>query len=201
MNFKKVINTIGDFFKKMGKRNLIIAGAVIMIGLAVYVNWIFFAGDSKDDSFNYDQSAGMNTNYGTTLGTGSSTGNQNSTSADASSYFSSVQVSRQKARDEALEVLNSVVDNDNATDQVKAEAVAEIRQIAAEMENEAKIESLIKTKGYAQCVAVISGENVSIVVQHDGELSAAALAQINAIVYEQTGISPAGISIIAKGAE
>ena len=198
MNFKKVINTIGDFFKKMGKRNLIIAGAVIMIGLAVYVNWIFFTGDNKDDSFNYDQSAGMNTNYGTTLGTGSSTGNQNSTSADASSYFSSVQVSRQKARDEALEVLNSVVDNDNATDQVKAEAVAEIRQIASEMENEAKIESLIKTKGYAQCVAVISGENVSIVLQHEGELSAAALAQINAIVYEQTGISPAGISIITR---
>ncbi|MBO5757710.1 MAG: SpoIIIAH-like family protein [Clostridia bacterium] len=198
MNFKKVLNTIGDFFKKMGKRNLIIAGAVIMIGLAVYVNWIFFAGDNKDDSFNYDQSAGMNTNYGTTLGTGSNTGNQNSTSADASSYFSSVQVSRQKARDEALEVLNSVVDNDNATDQVKAEAVAEIRQIASEMENEAKIESLIKTKGYAQCVAVISGENVSIVLQHEGELSAAALAQINAIVYEQTGISPAGISIITR---
>ncbi len=198
MNFKKVINTIGDFFKKMGKRNLIIAGAVIMIGLAVYVNWIIFAGDNKDDSFNYDQSAGMNTNYGTTLGTGSSTGNTGSTATDSASYFSSVQVSRQKARDEALEVLNSVVDNDNATDQVKAEAVAEIRQIAAEMENEAKIESLIKTKGYAQCVAVISGENVSIVVQHEGELSAAALAQINAIVYEQTGIAPAGISIIAK---
>ena len=198
MNFKKVLNTIGDFFKKMGKRNLIIAGAVIMIGLAVYVNWIFFAGDNKDDSFNYDQSAGMNTNYGTTLGTGSNTGNQNSTSADANSYFSSVQVSRQKARDEALEVLNSVVDNDNATDQVKAEAVAEIRQIASEMENEAKIESLIKTKGYAQCVAVISGENVSIVLQHEGELSAAALAQINAIVYEQTGISPSGVSIITK---
>ena len=198
MNFKKVLNTIGDFFKKMGKRNLIIAGAVIMIGLAVYVNWIFFAGDNKDDSFNYDQSAGMNTNYGTTLGTGSNTGNQNSTSADANSYFSSVQVSRQKARDEALEVLNSVVDNDNATDQVKAEAVAEIRQIASEMENEAKIESLIKTKGYAQCIAVISGENVSIVLQHEGELSAAALAQINAIVYEQTGISPAGISIITR---
>ena len=198
MNFKKVINTVGDFFKKMGKRNLIIAGAVIMIGLAVYVNWIFFAGDTKDDSFNYDQSAGMNTNYGTTLGTGSGTGNQSSTATDSASYFSSVQVSRQKARDEALEVLNSVVDNDNATDQVKAEAVAEIRQIASEMENEAKIESLIKTKGYAQCVAVISGENVSIVVQHEGELTAAALAQINAIVYEQTGISPAGISIITR---
>lgn len=199
MNVKKVINTVGDFFKKMGKRNLIIAGAVIMIGLAVYVNWIVFAGNNTDDSFNYDQSAGMNTNYGTTLGTGSTAGDQSNSSTEVSSYFSSVQISRQKARDEALEVLNSVVDNDNATDQVKAEAVAEIKQIAAEMENEAKIESLIKTKGYAQCVAVISGENVSIVVQHEGELSAAALAQINAIVYEQTGISPAGISIIVKG--
>ena len=199
MNVKKVINTVGDFFKKMGKRNLIIAGAVIMIGLAVYVNWIVFAGNNTDDSFNYDQSAGMNTNYGTTLGTGSTSGEQSNTATEVNAYFSSVQISRQKARDEALEVLNSVVDNSNATDQVKAEAVAEIKQIAAEMENEAKIESLIKSKGYAQCVAVISGENVSIVVQHEGELSAAALAQINAIVYEQTGISPAGISIIVKG--
>ena len=198
MNFKKVLDTMGDFFKKMGKRNLIIAGAVIMIGLAVYVNWIFFAGNATDDSFNYDQSAGMNTNYGTTLGTGSTTGDQNNASTEVASYFSSVQVSRQKARDEALEVLNAVVDNDNATDQVKAEAVAEIRQIASEMENEAKIESLIKSKGYAQCVAVISGENVSIVVQHEGELSAAALAQINAIVYEQTGILPTGITVINK---
>ena len=198
MNFKKVINTIGDFFKKMGKRNLIIAGAVIMVGLAVYLNWIFFAGDAADDSYKYDQSAGMTTNYGTTLGTGSTTGDQSNGATDASSYFSSVQVSRQKARDEALEVLNSVVDNQNATDEVKAEAVAEIRQIAAEMEDEAKIESLIKTKGYEQCVAVISGENVSIVIQHEGELTASALAQINAIVYEQTGISPAGVSIITR---
>lgn len=197
MNIKKVISTVGNFFAKLGKRNLIIAGAVIMIGLAVYLNWIFFAGNGTDDNFQYDQSAGMNTNYGTTLGTGST--NQDSTATDSASYFASVQVSRQKARDEALEVLNSVVENDNATDEVKAEAVAEIRQIASEMENEAKIESLIKTKGYTQCIAVISGENVSIVVQHEGELSASALAQINAIVYEQTGISPAGVSIIAKG--
>ena len=198
MNVKKVITSIGDFFKKMGKRNLIIAGAVIMIGLAVYLNWIFFSAEGADDSYKYDQSAGMTTNYGTTLGTGSNQGNANNTATDTASYFSSVQISRQKARDEALEVLNSVVDNDNASEQVKAEAVAEIRQIANEMENEAKIESLIKTKGYAQCVAVISGENVSIVVQHEGELSASALAQINAIVYEQTGISPAGISIITR---
>ena len=196
MNIKKVISTVGNLFQKMGKRNLIIAGAVIMIGLAVYLNWIFFAGTGTDDNYQYDQSTGMNTNYGTTLGTGST--NQDSTATDSASYFTSVQVSRQKARDEALEVLNSVVDNDNATDEVKAEAVAEIRQIASEMENEAKIESLIKTKGYAQCVAVISGENVSIVLQHEGELSASALAQINAIVYEQTGISPSGVSIITK---
>ena len=198
---EKQFSGVKSVLDKIGKRNLVLAGAAVLIGVAVWLNWSLFAdntvpGDGYDG---YDQSAGMNTNYGTTLGTGSTTGEQNSTATDVSSYFSSVQVSRQKARDEALEVLNSVVDNDNATDQVKAEAVAEIRQIASEMENEAKIESLIKSKGYAQCVAVISGENVSIVLQHEGELSAAALAQINAIVYEQTGISPAGISIIVKG--
>jgi hypothetical protein len=66
------------------------------------------------------------------------------------------------------------------------------------MAQEANIESLLVGKGFAQCIAVISSGNANIVVQNDGALQAAQLAQINAVVYEQAGIEPVNITIVAK---
>ena len=194
-------NSVKQFITRIGRRNLIIAGAVLMIGLAVALNWVFFTADnSGGDGFDYNASAGMSTNYGTTLNPGevgtdnTLTGNTDSTD----NYFSSVEVSRQRARDEALEVLNAVVENDKADEAVKAEALKEIQTIAKEMEQEANIESLLVSKGFTQCVAVISGDSANVVVQYDGELQNAQLAQINAAVYEQAGIEPLNITIVHK---
>ena len=142
----------------------------------------------------------MSTDYGTTMKPGE-IGTDNSSDAGANTsdnYFSSVEVSRKRARDEALEVLNAVVDNEKADEAVKAEALKEIQTIAKEMEQEANIESLLVSKGFEQCVAVISGDSANIVVKHDGALQSAQLAQINAAVYEHTGIEPLNITIVQK---
>lgn len=201
MNENKVLDSVKKFIEKVGKRNMIIAGAVLMIGLAVTLNWVFFAQDSADDGFKYDASAGMSTNYGTTLGTGT-VGEDVTSKPNASdsvdSYFSSVEVSRQRARDEALEVLNAVVENDKADEEVKAEALKEISAIAKEMSDESNIESLLMSKGFEMCVAVINGDSANIVVKNDGPLKSAQLAQINAVVFEQTGIEPLNITIVQK---
>ena len=202
MNEKSVFVSIKKFFEKIGKRNLVIAGAVTLVIAAVAVNWIVFSGDEVKDGFDYNASAGMSTNYGTTLGTGEvgdtaskPTGSQPD-STDG--YFSSVEVSRKRARDEALEVLNAVVENDQASDAVKAEALAEIQTIAKEMSQESNIESILMSKGFSQCLAVINGDAANIVVRTDGQLNASQLAQINAVVYEQAGIEPINITIVAK---
>ena len=193
--------SIKRFVTRIGRRNLIIAGAVLMIGLAVALNWVFFSsGEDKGDGFQYDASAGMSTDYGTTMKPGE-IGTDNSSDAGTNTsdnYFSSVEVSRKRARDEALEVLNAVVDNEKADEAVKAEALKEIQTIAKEMEQEANIESLLVSKGFEQCVAVISGDSANIVVKHDGALQSAPLAQINAAVYEHTGIEPLNITIVQK---
>lgn len=202
MNLKNGMESVRKFFERMGKRNLIIAGAVTLVIAAVAVNWIVFSGDDGKDGFDYDASAGMSTNYGTTLNTGAvgddtskPTGGE-SNSAD--SYFSSVEVSRQRARDEALEVLNAVVENADASEEVKAEAMAEIQTIAKEMSQESNIESILMSKGFTQCLAVINGDSANIVVRTEGQLQSSQLAQINAVVYEQAGIEPVNITIVAK---
>ncbi len=202
MNAQNGWDSVKRFFEKIGRRNLIIAGAVVLIGAAVAVNWVFFSGNgSSGDGYTYDASAGMSTNYGTTLTT-TAVGEETAkpTGNDTDSYFSSVEVSRQRARDEALEVLNAVVENDKATEEVKAEAMKEIQAIAKEMNQESNIESILLGKGFAQCIAVISGESANIIVRaEEGRLQSSQLAQINAVVYEQAGIEPANITIVAKG--
>ena len=202
MNETNGFESIKRFFERIGKRNLVIAGAVTLVIAAVAVNWIVFSGESGEDGFDYNASAGMNTGYGTTLNTGevgdtaSKPTGSDPTSTD--SYFSSVEISRQRARDEALEVLNAVVENDQASDAVKAEAMAEIQTIAKEMSQESNIESILMGKGFAQCLAVINGDSANIVVKTEGQLNASQLAQINAVVYEQAGIEPVNITIVAK---
>ena len=202
MNEKSVFSSIKGFFERIGKRNLVIAGAVTLVIAAVAVNWIVFSGDEGKDGFDYNASAGMNTGYGTTLDTGA-VGDTASkpTGSDPDStdgYFSSVEVSRKRARDEALEVLNAVVENDQASVAVKAEALAEIQTIAKEMSQESNIESILMGKGSTQCLAVINGDAANIVVRTEGQLNPSQLAQINAVVYEQAGIEPINITIVAK---
>ena len=181
---------IKSFCQKVGKRNFIIFGAVALIVTAVAINVVVLA--KEDDGFHYDQSAGMNTDN-----TPSTDSGNKDTTPSVDSYFSSVQVSRQRTRDEAIEVLQSVVDNASATETAKNEALAEINKLANIMATEANIEALIVAKGFEECVAVISGEDASIVVKSDG-LSAAQISQINEIVYSKAGIEPVNITIIER---
>ncbi len=175
------------FLMKIGKRNAIIACSIVLIGAAVWLNWMLFAGNDKNDGYDgYDQPSGnIQNNDNTDLPT------------DGGTYFSATQVSRQRARDEALEVLQSVVDNVDVSEEDKAEALASISAIAEEIQKEADIESLITAKGFEQCVAVLNGDTISIVVSAD-TLQPAQIAQINEIVYSQTGIAPTGVTIVNK---
>ena len=83
-------------------------------------------------------------------------------------YFSQMVLSRTQARDEAIEVLNGVINSESAVAEVKNEAQAEINKIAKDVENEANIETLVKSKGFEACVAVISGDSANIIVKSDG---------------------------------
>ena len=191
------IKAVKNFFTKAGKRNLIIVCAVALIGAAVWMNWMFFK--DADDGFTHSGSVGMsgeldNSKNPTSGGEGDASAN-----ANTDSYFSTVQVSRQRARDEALEVLNAVIDNANASDEVKAEAVAEVNKIADEMKQEANIESMVISAGFEKCVAVISEGTASVVVKcENGQLTPAQLAQINTAVYEFSGIEPINVTVIGR---
>ena len=185
MVVEQKINPVKNFFLKIGRRNLIIMGAVLLIGAAVCLNIVLFGGAAGDGYLGYDEPSGMT---GTTGGNGDSV---------SDSYFASAQVSRQRARDEAMEVLQSVVDNEDADDAVKAQALIDLSKLALAIEQEANIETLIMAKGFEKCVAVISDDTARIIVSGK-DLTPAQIAQINEIVYEQAKITPVNVTITEK---
>ncbi|MBR2296973.1 MAG: SpoIIIAH-like family protein, partial [Clostridia bacterium] len=66
-----------------------------------------------------------------------------------------------------------------------------------DIDSESKIETLVRAKGFEECIAVISDDTATVIVKTDG-LVASEVAQINEIVYEQSGILPTGLKIIEK---
>lgn len=186
MNTETKMNKFKKLLKKIGTRNLIVIGAVLLIGVAVCVNYVLYRNGvySPDTDVDMDLS---DTDLNDVLD-----GDPN-----ASNYFSQTALSRQQARDEALEVLQTVAKSETALPEAVQSALDDIAQIAKDIENESNIETLIQAKGFEECIAVISDGKATIIVQTDG-LLASEVAQINEIVYEQSGILPTDLKIIEK---
>ena len=185
--FKSIFTNGENGIKKFGIRNIVIVLSVLLIGAAVFVNWTIFGGNNNgNDSENGGNSA--------LVGGNTDNNGANSKTVD---FFAASQIERQRARDEAIEVLQNVVDDATSLEAAKEQALAEIAAIAANIETEANIESLIKAKGFEECVAVISGDKANIVVKSEG-LRPNQLSQILEIVYLQADILPANVTISEK---
>ena len=178
------LDKVKGFFERLGKRNLIIIGAVLLLGVAICLNWVLFA--DNDGGYDYNQNAGQ-------------TGNdvEDDATSEVLAYFASTQVSRDRARDEALAVLQNVVDSADADSAEKAQALEDIATIAANIEAEANIEAMVMAKGFEQCIAIVNDGMCTVVVMTEGLLPNQ-ISQINEIVYEQTGIKPVNIKYIEK---
>ena len=177
--------------EKIGRRGTMVICAVILVGVAALLNLLLFPGESTGGKLAIDPS----TLTAASDGTGIS--GESEDAQPVYNYFEAMELSRQQARDEAMEVLLTVAESSTAVAEMKEEAMVSIAQIAADMEREANIETLILSKGFARCVAVVNGENASIIVKSEG-LMPNEIAQISEIVYEQAGILPTNLKIIEK---
>lgn len=176
-----------SFFKSRAAKGIVVASCALLIGLAVYLNYRWF----------YDPAGSLGLGDNNMAQGGSDSSSTGSDAGGGQDYFTSTALDRQQARDEALDVLKMVTESDESSEEAKASAQEKISKIAVDIQNEANIETLVKAKGFEDCVAIISEDAVSVIVSAES-LQAAEAAQILAIAYETTGINPENISIISK---
>ncbi len=184
----------------------VIAGAfVLLICVAAYTDHRI--GDAREVSAgDYLYTASENSDRTKILGEAAFVDSLQSTEAtpyDAEqtasydTYFSAMQVDRQRSRDEAMEMLQIVVDSAESMPDVKQQAYAEMMNIANDITVESNIQSMVMAKGFEDCLALISGDNINVIVKTDGLLTNE-VAQITEIVVNESGFSADKIKIIEK---
>ncbi|MBQ4066825.1 MAG: SpoIIIAH-like family protein [Clostridia bacterium] len=189
---KKVKRGAVSFFKRLNKKTVVAAGAVLVLGGAVLLNFILAPEGAEKEKEGLDVAIDLSDVSAAIADKEAQEGALTEGKSDA---FYEMTLSRKRARDEALEVLTGVAQSNTAIDSMKQEALGELQAIAVDIESEANIESLVIAKGFDECVAVVNGDTASIIVKTDGLLDTE-VAQICEIVYEQTGIHPDNLNII-----
>ena len=113
-------------------------------------------------------------------------------------YFASARLTRQQARDHAISLLQEAAGQEGADTATLNEASESIQVLAAYTLQEAQIENLVTAKGYADCVAFMGEDGISVVVsKEDGELTAEDVAKITDIAMTETGLNAGAIRIMA----
>ena len=178
------------FHMILGKKQLMLASLVLVLSIAVYLNYTFTRPDTV-----YDFVAAGTTQEDTDE-TEETYGEAQLTSGETvmDEYFVSARLERKKARDEAVETLANTLKNADLSDEEKELATNKAIAVSKQIEQENKIETLVRAKGFTECLAFVDDETVRVVVKTEG-LSAEQAAQIKNIVIEETEVLTENISV------
>lgn len=186
------------------KRNAVVAAVVLFVCGAVYLNWSYQKGQSEEAGKTLGEAELVSMQSADPLLQASPAPSANPSASPAptatdksSGYFDTARLNRQQARDSALTILEDAMASENADEAMKEANGQAIQTIAGYTVSEAQIENLVTAKGYADCVAFISDESVSVVVSaQEGGLTDADVAKITEIVTDETGYEASQVKII-----
>lgn len=199
---------------KFGKKQLILTGLVLTLGAAVYLNWQFSSntdllsgadavsvskelGEAEFVNTSSDKKVGESTTEKATSAE-KTTNSEKTTNAEKGSdeYFAQAKVDRQQTQDKIAEMTQDILESSEESESAKTEAVAKAAELATIMEQQTNVESLIKSKGFEECMVFIQNGECSIVVK-DSELTSDDVMIIKDVAVGQTGISVDKVKITA----
>ena len=171
------------------KKNMIAAAVLVTVCAGIYVNWLYtqdVTAMSLTDTLDAEKVMGEDSMVLTDDLAAIAAGEEVQTTA--SDYFAAVRLSRQEARDTALNLLQEAMAYSAAEEGSKdVESAMELETIVETALSEAQIESLVIAKGYADCVAYMTGDGISVAVASpEGGLRQEDVAVIADIVMQQS---------------
>lgn len=113
-------------------------------------------------------------------------------------FFESARLTRSKARDEALDTLKKSLKNAGLTKEEKDALTAELSARISNITLETKLETLIKSKGFPDCVVNLEGSkaNVTVMTENDA-LTAEEVTRVrDALLNQCKGLTAQDITIV-----
>lgn len=161
------------------KGHIVLGALVLALVAAVYLNWDYM----KQNDY---------------VAAGNTTQTPDETEGTANygdAYFVSARLSRTQSRDEAMDALKYMLE-DSAMEEGAAAVLAQQAQALAQtIETEGKIENIIKSKGFSECMVYLDKDKVDVIVQSAG-LTDSEAAQIMDAVMSEVEIEESNVSII-----
>ena len=179
---------------KVWKKNITAAAVLVTVCAGIYLNWMYTEGsepvslsDTLDSEKILDESLLVMSTEDAQL---TASSDLSTTNTD---YFAAVRLSRQEARDSAVNLLQEAMAYDTASE----ESSHELEELVAVALSEAQIESLVIAKGYADCVAYMSNDGISVAVAApEAGLKQTDVAVITDIILTQSDYDVEDIRIV-----
>ncbi len=112
-------------------------------------------------------------------------------------FFEAARLSRSKSRDEALDTLQKSLKSAKLSEKEKQELTAKLTNEIQNITVESDIESLVKAKGFVDCVAFIEQDRVNLTVMTSNEgLTKNEVAQIRDIVLSKCNVTAQNITVV-----
>ncbi len=183
---------------KNKKRGILIAGLVLALGTAVYLNWQFAP---SEDYVQSGQPVSDEAMLGeallvSTQGTEKASDSDTVAASAEGSYFNMAYSERENAREESIALLEEVIKDAGKSGADKTAAVNKSAEIASRIQTENAIETLIKAKGFEDCIAIVGDSQVSVIVSNTKELTSSEVSMITDAVIAQTTMPASCISIL-----
>lgn len=178
---------------KNWKKNLMAAGLLVVVCAGIYMNWMYSNAQQASDLTDLLDAEKVLSADGLVLDAEPVSDNDNNNTV--TDYFAAVRLSRQDARDHAVSLLQETMAVGSGDE--KTDSNEKLEQIVQTALCEAQIESLVIAKGYADCVAYMSEDGISVAVAApEGGLKQQDAAIIADIVMSQTDFPLTDIRVV-----
>ena len=186
----------GIHWGQLLRRNAVVAAVGLFVCAAVYLNWSYEQETQAGKTLGQSTLVGAQTED-SLLDDGAEVTVHPESQPEESGYFAAARLNRQQARDSALSLLRDAAGQEDADEAMLAQVNDTIQTMADYTITEAQIENLVTAKGYADCVAFIGEDSLSLAVAApEGGLTQADTARIVDVVQQTADFSTDQIKII-----
>ena len=112
-------------------------------------------------------------------------------------FFEEARLKRQKAHDEALDTIQKTLKSASLSSEEKQTYTQQLTGSLEDLNAENEIETLVKAKGFADCLCFLQAGRADLTVMTSGDaLTAAQVAQIRDIVLSKTSVTAQDITVV-----
>ena len=112
-------------------------------------------------------------------------------------FFEQARLKREKAHDEALDTIRKTMKSSSLSAEEKKEYTDQMTAGLEDLNAENEIETLIKAKGFADCLCFLQSGRADLTVMTSGEpLTAAQVAQIRDVVMNKSSVTAQNITVV-----